>query len=67
MVVLTLHCNLRKPSLNQLVCIDRDAIAIQTATERLCSYGNRVQIHRGAFADILETIEPDTYAGILMD
>ena len=53
--------------LNHLVCIDRDAIAIQAATERLCSYGNRVQIHRGAFADVLETLEPDTYAGILMD
>lgn len=53
--------------LNHLICIDRDAIAIEAATERLGSYGNRVQIRRGAFADILETLEPDTYAGILMD
>ena len=53
--------------LNQLICIDRDSLAVQTATDRLSSFGNRVHIQHGAFADILETIEPDSCHGILMD
>ena len=53
--------------LNQLLCIDRDTIAIQVAQERLSDYGDRVQIRRGAFADVLQTIEPNQCDGILMD
>lgn len=53
--------------LNQLLCIDRDAVAIQVAKERLSDYGNRVEITQGAFADVLQTIEPNHCDGILMD
>ena len=52
---------------NQLICIDRDAVAVQVAAERLASYADRVEIKHGAFADVLETVEPNTYDGILMD
>ncbi len=52
---------------NHIVGIDRDALAIEVATERLAAFGNRVQIRKGAFADVLETLEPDLYDGVLMD
>ena len=42
--------------LNQLLCIDRDAMAIQVAQERLSDYGDRVHIKHGAFADVLQTM-----------
>ena len=54
-------------SLNHLLGIDRDSTAIAVAQERLSSYSNRVTIRRGAFADVLETLEPESCDGILMD
>ena len=52
---------------NHLLCIDRDALAVKVASERLSSYENRVDIQHGAFAAVLETIESNSCDGILMD
>ena len=53
--------------LNQVFCIDRDAVAIQVAQERLSDYGDRVKITHGAFAEVLQAVKPSRYEGILMD
>lgn len=58
---------LKNHPLNQILGIDRDAVAIQAATERLTPFIDRVQITQGAFADILSELEPNSVDGILMD
>lgn len=58
---------LRQHPLNHLIGIDRDAMAIEVATERLQSFEDRVEIRHGAFADVLETLPPNSCDGILMD
>lgn len=54
----------------QLLGIDRDATAIQAATERLAPYQDRVNIRQGVFSDmkaIAESIGWDSMDAILMD
>lgn len=54
----------------QLLGIDRDATAIQAATERLAPYQKRVNIRQGVFSDmktIAESIGWDHVDAILMD
>ncbi len=52
---------------NQVVGIDRDPQALQAAKKRLNPFGSRFTAIHGSFADILPSLEDDSFQGVLMD
>lgn len=55
----------------RLIAIDQDQTAIDFSTERLAKYGDRVEIRKGRFSnvikEILEDVNPSDIKGILAD
>lgn len=52
---------------NRVIGIDRDPQAIQAATARLASFGDRFSVRHGSFAEVLPTLEDESFQGIIMD
>ena len=53
--------------LGWLLGCDRDGAAIEAAAHRLESFSDRCELRRGNFADIGQTLAPETYDGAMLD
>jgi len=46
---------------------DRDGAAVESAQNRLAEFAGRFEIWSGNFADVFETLEADSFDGVLLD
>ena len=46
---------------------DRDGAAVEAASSRLASFGDRVEVRRGVFESLADWIKPGTLDGVLLD
>lgn len=51
----------------RLLGCDRDGDAIEACRQRFASWSDRVELHRGSYADLLEWVPRDWADGVLMD
>src|SRR5437899_1836462 len=46
---------------------DRDGVAVEAAQARLAEFAGRFEINRGNYAELFETLEPESFDGVLLD
>ncbi|EEF60435.1 S-adenosyl-methyltransferase MraW [Pedosphaera parvula Ellin514] len=46
---------------------DRDGVAVEAAQARLAEFAGRFEISRGNYAELFETLEPESFDGVLLD